>query len=215
MDSFVGTSKTLMFVNISPAAMHAGESLCSLAFAARARQVRLSRAQASLDGHSHRYKTLLETQQAAFATREKTYLAQLKQLKTLAKGRERTIESLQLQVKSLQERIGEADRRFERSVAERLRNYTLLKPGSPTTKDRKAELEEDRKWNTLQSDLQSQQLKTLEMKQSLDRVQNEWKDKYASLEGKYKEQVDRMRVQRIEWMSSKKIPSAYDEDIGE
>jgi kinesin family protein C2/C3 len=43
-DSLSGDSKTLMFVNLSPVAASADESVCSLNFASRVRNVELGKA---------------------------------------------------------------------------------------------------------------------------------------------------------------------------
>lgn len=201
--------------------MHAAETLCSLQFAVRARQVRLNRAQASIDGWSHKYKMMLEQQSTAFNAKEKSYLTDLKQLKSSSKSKDLKLEQFQIQVRQFQDRLIECDKRYERCETERLRLVTQLKGsefgglggvGGSSSKDRKNEFDEDRKWNQLQSEVHSAQMKATDMKQQLDKCQNDWKDKYASLEQKLKDQVERMRVQRIEWMSQKKVPTIVQDE---
>jgi kinesin family protein C2/C3 len=51
-DSLGGDSKTLMFVNLSPAIQNANESMCSLNFAARVRNVELGPAKKNIDDNS-------------------------------------------------------------------------------------------------------------------------------------------------------------------
>ena len=48
-DSLAGGSKTVMFVNVSPVANDAGESVCSLNFAARVRGVELGAVRRNID----------------------------------------------------------------------------------------------------------------------------------------------------------------------
>ena len=198
-DYFQGNSKTLMFVNISPASMHAGETLCSLQFAVRARQVKLnpSAGGASLDGWSSKYKGMLQAQQLTFATREKKYAATFKEQKAALKVKDTKIEAMAAQLKALTEQLAEAHRNFERAESDRLRAVAATLPGG-STKDRRLEASEDKKWAALQSDLSSAQSKAAEAKQSLERVQNEWKDKYAALEARHREAQEKLRVQRLE-----------------
>jgi len=47
-DCLSGDSKTLMFVNLSPVLANADESICSLNFASRVRNVELGKAKASM-----------------------------------------------------------------------------------------------------------------------------------------------------------------------
>ena len=48
-DSLAGGSKTLMFVNVGPSEADAGESVCSLSFAARVRGVELGAVRRNID----------------------------------------------------------------------------------------------------------------------------------------------------------------------
>lgn len=188
-----------MFVNISPASMHAGETLCSLQFAVRARQVKLNPGAggASLDGWSSKYKGMLQNLQSSFATREKKYAATFKEQKSALKLKDTKIEALAAQVKQLSEQLAEAQRNFDRAENDRLRAVAAALPGG-STKDRRLEASEDKKWAALQSDLASAQSKAAEAKQTLERVQNEWKDKYAALETRNREATEKLRVQRLE-----------------
>merc|ERR1711871_644823 len=56
-DSLGGNSKTLMFCNISPAAVNCGESVCSLQFANRAKSVELGKAQKNVEKAANKFKS--------------------------------------------------------------------------------------------------------------------------------------------------------------
>jgi len=196
-DSFVGASRTLMFANISPSAMHAGETLCSLQFAARARQVRLSNAQASLDGWGLKYKEQLRAQQTAFANREKSYQSQFKSLKLAVKTKTAAFDAAQAELKLQSDKVSELSRALDRSEADRLKALTAALPGS-STRDKRLEATEDRKWASLQTDLQAAQAKAAEAKAQMERANNDWKDKYAALEAQLKETTEKLRLARLE-----------------
>jgi hypothetical protein len=196
-DSFVGASRTLMFANISPASMHAGETLCSLQFAARARQVRLSNAQASLDGWGLKYKQLMTAQTAAFATREKSYQAQFKALKLSVKTKTAALEGLQAEMKLQQEKVSELSRALDRSEADRMKALTSALPGS-STRDRRLEATEDRKWAALQADLQAAQAKAADARAQMERAGNEAKERYQALEAQLKEANEKLRLAKLE-----------------
>ncbi len=60
-DSLGGNSRTIMFVNIAPAAVHHYESYSSLLFARRVKAIRLNPAVAAVDGAlAQRYKVMVE-----------------------------------------------------------------------------------------------------------------------------------------------------------
>jgi len=196
-DSFKGPSRTLMFVNLSPAAMHAGETLCSLQFASRARQVKLSASTAAVDGLSVKYKKMMATQAEAFNKKEQAYLTQIKQFKQTLKAKEKDVEQLKQQAKTLQEKVAEVERRADRAESDR-RSLTLKQQSAPTAKDRKAELEEEKKWNALQNEISTLQGKIEDAKAAYDRLNNEWREKYGALELKLKDSNERMRLLRLE-----------------
>jgi hypothetical protein len=197
-DSFVGNSRTLMFVNISPASIHAGETLCSLQFASRAKTIKLTGSNGpTLDGWGAKYKSLMTQQQAAFATREKTYATQFKTLKLQIKNKTNALEVNQIELKNIQEKLTETMRALDRSESDRLKALAAALPGA-SVKDRRLEASEDRKFDRLQTDLTNAQIKVTEAKAALEKVSNEWKDKYAALEAQFKESNEKLRVARLE-----------------
>ena len=100
-DSLGNECKTMLFVNISPSVVHAHESLCSLMFAFRARNVNLSSSGASLSN----VKKLREV--VELAKREQQKLGD--QISTKAQEHDKEKESLQLKIAALKKELSEKD----------------------------------------------------------------------------------------------------------
>lgn len=84
-DCFVGSAKCLVFVNISPSPIHAGETVCSLQFASRCSKVKLGPSHAAVDGWKSKYSNLLRDQQSAFDKEKQELAGAIKALKKLIK----------------------------------------------------------------------------------------------------------------------------------
>eukprot|EP00457_Paulinella_chromatophora_P000341 gb/GEZN01000341.1/.p1 GENE.gb/GEZN01000341.1/~~gb/GEZN01000341.1/.p1 ORF type:complete len:1523 (-),score=339.43 gb/GEZN01000341.1/:28-4596(-) len=149
-DALQGNSKTLMFVNVSPAQFHALETLCSLQFAKRVRKVKLGASTASVEnGSLMKYKQELDHQKLENAKMKKKLEAERDRLREELREKDSALTKLERKVKEVGSQgsnaKGELRDRLEQErhaaqKAERKLGHQL-KLLEATVKESKAELE--------------------------------------------------------------------------
>jgi kinesin family protein C2/C3 len=178
-DSFRGNSKTLMFVNISPLAAHANETLCSLQFANRAKNVPLGTSVASTDsGWINKYRQTIEQLQQQLVVKEKLYKPKIKAAEEKIRAKETQVDKLVSENKVLAERMKDLERVYEElnnSVKSKQRE-SMAWGGSSSSN-----LEMDKRMKAMQHELEALTGKYNQVKQQNDRSNEEWKERYGAL----------------------------------
>eukprot|EP00808_Paulinella_micropora_P026699 g73561.t1 len=101
-DALQGNSKTLMFVNVSPAQLHSQETLCSLQFAKRVRKVKLGASTASVEnGALVKYKQELDQQKLETVKLKKRLEGERDKLRDELKEKDASFSKLERKLKEL------------------------------------------------------------------------------------------------------------------
>eukprot|EP01006_Ploeotia_vitrea_P040394 TRINITY_DN66423_c4_g15_i2.p1 TRINITY_DN66423_c4_g15~~TRINITY_DN66423_c4_g15_i2.p1 ORF type:complete len:1069 (-),score=678.67 TRINITY_DN66423_c4_g15_i2:126-3230(-) len=117
-DSLGGNSRTMMFVNVSPADRCAQETMCSLQFARRVRKIQLSASAQVQNNILGQYKRELGEARERMRTLEDGYKRAMKDLKAQLRDKEETIYDLNEKLKTNTAQLHqiEIERRRERSA---------------------------------------------------------------------------------------------------